>query len=320
MPKIVQAVAIEDDLHEKLAAAGEVAVVPPGSPRADLIAACEGADGILLNPIIKVDEELLNAAPELKVAATTSVGFDAFDVPFLTEHGVALCNTPRVLNNAVADLTIALMLMLSRGLMQFEAYSRSGAWGRREPQPPLAHDPQGKTLGIIGFGRIGREVARRASAFDMNLIWYDVFDQAPADAPAAERVEMDDLLRAADFVTVHTDLNNSSRHVIGARELSLMKPSAYLINTSRGPTVDQKALQAALESGQIAGAGLDVLEREPPDPDEEIVKLPNAITFPHIGTATEETRRFMREMAVENLISVLEGREPPAIVNPAVLG
>lgn len=319
MPKIIQAVPVEDELHEILAAAGDVTIVPPGTDRADLLAAAAGADGILLNPLIRVDEALLAAAPNLKVVATTSVGYDAFDVDLLTARGVALCNTPGVLNDAVADLTTAFMLILSRGLMGFEAYNRSGAWGRRERQPALAHDPQGKTFGVIGFGRIGREVARRMNAFGMNVIWYDIFNDAPADAPPAERRELDDLLRQADFVSVHTDLNDSSRHVVGERELSLMKPNAYLINTSRGGTVDQRALQRALEAGQIAGAGLDVLEQEPPDADEPIVNLPNIVSFPHIGTATEETRYAMRKLACQNVAAVVGGQTPPAIVNPSVL-
>ena len=320
MPKIVQAVPVEDELHEILAAAGDVSIVPLGADRADFLAAASGADGILLNPLIRVDQELLAAAPNLKVVATTSVGYDAFDVDLLTARGVALCNTPGVLNDAVADLTTAFMLILSRGLMGFEAYNRSGAWGQRERQPALAHDPQGKTFGVIGFGRIGREVARRMNAFGMNVLWYDIFNDAPADAPPAERRELDDLLRESDFISVHTDLNDSSRHVVGERELSLMKPTAYLINTSRGGTVDQRALQRALEAEQIAGAGLDVLEQEPPDADEPIVALPNVVSFPHIGTATEETRYAMRRLACQNVAAVVSGEMPPAIVNPSVLG
>ncbi len=319
MPKIVQAVPIEDELHALLAAAGDVTVLPPGADRAALLEAAAGADGILLNPLFRVDEELLAAAPSLKVVATTSVGYDAFDVDLLSAHGVALCNTPGVLNAAVADLTVAMLLILSRNLVEFERYSRSGGWGRREPYPGLAHDPAGHTLGVIGFGRIGREVTRRGQQLGMRTIWYDIFDDPPADAPTSEKVELDELLRQSDFVSVHTDLNPGSRHMIGAREIGLMKPSAYLINTSRGPAVDQQALTAALQSNQIAGAGLDVLEQEPPAPDEPIVKLPNVITFPHIGTATEETRYAMRELACQNVAAVVSGKRPPAIVNPSVL-
>jgi len=319
MPKIVQAVPIEDELHALLAAAGEVAVLPPGADRAALLEAAADADGILLNPLFRVDEELLAAAPSLKVVATTSVGYDAFDVDLLSAHGVVLCNTPGVLNAAVADLTVAMLLILSRNLVEFERYSRSGGWGRREPYPALAHDPAGQTLGIIGFGRIGREVARRGQQLGMRTIWYDIFDDPPADAPAAEKAALDELLRQSDFVSIHTDLNPGSRHMIGAREIGLMKPSAYLINTSRGPAVDQQALTAALQTNQIAGAALDVLEQEPPDPDEPIVTLPNVITFPHIGTATEETRYAMRKLACQNVVAVVSGQRPAAIVNPAVL-
>ena len=285
MPTIVQAVPIEDELHDMLAAAGDVRVVD-GRDRGAFIEAVKDADGVLLSPIVRVDQQILDLAPKLKVVATTSVGFDAFDVPLLTANGVALCNTPGVLSAAVADLTMALLLMLSRRLMEFEAYARSGGWGRREPYPALANDPLGKTIGLVGFGRIGREVARRAVFAGMKVLWYDIFDTSPADAPPAERRTLDELLAESDFVSIHTDLNQSSRHMISAREIGLMKPTAYLINTSRGPAVDQAALHDALVAGRIAGAGLDVLEQEPPDPEEPIVKLSNVITFPHIGTAT----------------------------------
>ncbi len=318
-PTICNAVQLEAEFEERLRAAGTVRTVDGRGPRADVLSAVSDADGILLSPALNVDAEFLDAAPRLRVVSSTAVGYDAFDVDLLTKRGVALCNTPGVLNAAVADLTIAMLLMLSRGLMTFEAYSRSGAWGRREPYPALAHDPAGHTLGVIGFGRIGREVTRRAQALGMRTLWYDVFDQAPADAPASTYRPIDDVLRESDFVSIHTDLNPSSRHLIGEREIGLMRESAYLINTARGPAIDQKALTRALEAGAIAGAALDVLEQEPPDPDEPIVRLPNVITFPHIGTATEETRKAMRGLAVDNLLAVLAGEEPPACVNPSVL-
>ncbi len=237
----------------------------------------------------------------------------------LTGRGVALCNTPGVLNRAVADLTVAMLLMLQRNLMEFEQYSRSGAWGRREPFPALAHESAGHTMGVVGFGRIGQEVTRRGQALGMRTLWYDIFDKAPADAPDSAYRSLDDLLRESDVVTLHTDLNTSSHHLIGERELGLMQPTSYLINTSRGPVVDQGVLTRALKDGVIAGAALDVLEDEPPSPDEEIVGLPNVITFPHIGTGTEETRKAMRGLAVDNLIAVLTGEEPPACVNRSVL-
>lgn len=319
-PKICNTVILELELEDQLKAAGDLHSFNGRESAAEVAQAVQGANGLLVFPGVPIGEELLAGTPDLKVVATTSVGYNAFDVDLLTKHGVAMCNTPIVLNDAVADLTTAMLLMLSRGLMGFEQYNRSGGWGRREPQPKLAHDPQQKTLGIIGFGRIGKEVARRAHALKMNVIWYDVFEEAPSGSPEGTYRPMDDLLREADFVTMHTDLNPTSFQLIGARELALMREDAYLINTSRGPVIDQKALLEALENDAIAGAALDVLEDEPPDPDERIVKLPNVISFPHIGTATEETRRAMRGMAVENLINVLAGRTPRAIVNPEVLG
>ena len=224
-----------------------------------------------------------------------------------------------LLSAAVADLTVAIIIMLARRLMEFENFSRSGAWGRREQLPDLGHDIAGKTLGVIGFGRIGREVARRMQALGMRPIWNDVFDELPAGAPDVPFRPLDDLLREADFVTIHLNLSETSRHLIGEREIGLMRKTAYLVNTARGPVVDQKALTAALRDGSIAGAGLDVLEQEPPDAAEPIVELPNVITFPHIGTATHETRKAMRGLAVDNVVAVLTGQQPLAIVNPEAL-
>jgi glyoxylate reductase len=319
-PTIYNCAVAEPHLTARLSAAGDLRRFDARAGEAAIAEAVRGADALLLHPMVPVGEQLLAGAPDLKVVATTSVGFNTFDVDLLTRHGVALCNTPIVLNDAVADLTIAFVLMLSRDLMGFEQFNRSGAWGRREPLPALAHDPEGKTLGIIGFGRIGQEVARRAQAFKMNVIWYDIYTDAPADAPEAAYRPLDDLLRESDFVTLHTNLTPGAPPVIGERELSLMRESAYLINTSRGPIVDQAALTAALRANAIAGAGLDVLEDEPPDPNDPIVTLPNVISFPHIGTATEETRLAMREMSVDNLLAVLAGEPPRACVNPSVLG
>ena len=319
-PTICNAVALEPEFEERLRAAGTLRAVDAAASQAELREAVRGADAMLVSPGIKIDEAVLAAAPNLRIVATTSVGYNAFDVDLLTRHGVALCNTPVVLNAAVADLTVAMILMLSRRLMEFEAYNRSGAWGRKEPYPTLAHDPAGQTLGVIGFGRIGREVTRRGQALGMRTLWYDIFDQAPPDAPDSTYRPLDDLLAESDIVSIHTDLNASSTHMIGERELGLMHSSAYLINTARGPAIDQKALTRVLQAGGIAGAALDVLEQEPPHPDDPIVTLPNVITFPHIGTATEETRKAMRSLSIDNLLAVLAGEEPPACVNPSVLG
>ena len=315
-PQIFTNFEFEAELRERLTAVGDLHSLDDTSPERILeqLAPANAVIGWLT-----VDQAFLDAAPELRVVSVPAVGYDRIDVAAATARGVAVCNTPGVLNAAVADLTTAIIIMLSRRLLEFENYSRSGAWGRREQPPDLAHDIAGKVVGIIGFGRIGREVARRMQALDMRPIWYDVYDELPPGAPDVPFQPLDDLLRESDFVTVHMDLNETSRHLIGAREIGLMKETAYLVNTARGPVVDQKALTEALESGSIAGAGLDVLEQEPPDADEPIVNLPNVITFPHIGTSTHETRRAMRELAVANAVAVLNGHHPPAIVNPKVL-
>lgn len=319
-PTICVAVQMEPELVARLEAIGEVRRVEPTAPAEELIEAVGDADAVVMSPRRSADAAFLDAAPRLRVVAGTGVGYDNFDVALATERGVAICNTPAVLNMAVADLTMAMIVALARRLFANEAYVRSGGWGRRRQAPPLGHDIAGKQLGVVGFGRIGREVTRRMQLLGMRTIWTDVFDQPPPDAPQSEYRPLDDLLRESDFVSVHTDLNESSRHLIGERELRLMRPDAYLVNTSRGGAVDQVALRAALEAGSIAGAALDVLEAEPPDPDDPLVRLPNVVVFPHIGTATEETRFTMRELAVTNVLAVLAGETPPAIVNPEVLG
>ena len=315
-PRIVTTLQLEPEFEARLAAAGEI-VSLVGAPREQVLEALPSAQAFL--GYFRVDNEFLDAGPDLRVVATSSVGYDFIDVAAATARGVAVCNTPGVLTAAVADLTVALILILSRRLLEFERFARSGAWARREPMPDLAHDIAGKTLGVVGFGRIGREVTRRMLALGMNAVWYDIFEGPPPDAPAAPRRPLDDLLREADFVSIHMDLNDSSRHLVGARELALMRPDAYLVNTARGGVVDQAALTTALQENRIAGAGLDVLAPEPPDPDDPILTLPNVVIFPHMATATHETRKAMRGLAVDNVIAVLTGQRPQAIVNPEVL-
>ena len=318
-PKVCVVVPIEEDLEAQIRAKCNIHQVDFGAPRAELLAAVRDAEGILLTPRVRADAEFFQAAPKLRVLSTTSVGYDPFDIPEATKHGVVVCHTPGVLTGAVANLTMTCILSLAIKLFENEAYVRSGGWGRNETRPGLGMDVQGKTLGVIGFGRIGQEVTRRMQALGMRTLWYDVFTEPHPSAPPSEYRPLDDLLAESDFVTLHTNLDEASHHLIGPAQLARMKPTAFLINTARGRLVDQPALAQALQSGQIAGAALDVLESEPPDPDEPIVRLPNVICFPHIGSATEETRRAMRELAVQNLLAVLAGERPPAPVNPEVL-
>ncbi|MEM7029034.1 MAG: D-glycerate dehydrogenase [Chloroflexota bacterium] len=318
-PKVLIHVPIEDDLTAQIKAVADVQELEITAPREALLEAVKDIDGILLTPRVRADAEFFDAAPNLKVLSTTSVGYDPFDIPEATKHGVVVCHTPGVLTAAVANLTMASIFSLALRLFEYEPYVRSGGWARREKAPALGTDIQGKTLGVIGFGRIGQEVTRRMQALGMHTLWYDVFDTPHPNAPESEYRPLNDLLAESDFVSLHTNLDESSRHMIGEAELALMKPTAYLVNTARGPLVDQVALTKALQADQIAGACLDVLEKEPPDENDPIFTLPNVICFSHIGTATEETRRLMRELAVQNLIAVVTGEKPPAPVNPEVL-
>ncbi len=291
----------------------------PRAPADAVAAALRDAEGVLLSNQQRVDEALLARAPRLRVVAGVGVGYDRFDLAAATRRRVAVCNTPDVLTESVVNLTLGLLLALSRGLLANERYAREG-WARREAPPGLGFELAGKVLGIVGYGRIGRGVARRAQPFGLRLLWSDVFDRLPADAPPAEFRSLDALLAEADIVSLHVDLNPTSHHLIGAKQLARMKRSAWLVNTSRGPVVDQPALARALREGAIAGAALDVLEEEPPRADDPLLGLANVLVLPHIGTATHETRYAMRELAVRNLLAGISGERPPSCVNAEGLG
>jgi glyoxylate reductase len=282
----------------------------------ELLAALADAEGLLGSAMLPVGADVLAAAPRLRVVSNFGVGFDNVDLAAATARGVLVCNTPGVLSNAVADLTLALVLALARRLPEAERFVREGGWVPGKAMA-LGVDVRGKTMGIVGFGRIGRAVADRARAFGMEVCYSDV-RRAEGDE-GARFVELDDLLRAAGFVTLHVNLTPETRGLIGARELALMKPSAYLINTSRGQAVDQPALVEALREGRIAGAALDVFEREPLPPDDPLRRLPNVILLPHIGSATVETRAAMLDLAIDNLLAALRGERPQCIVNPEAL-
>jgi phosphoglycerate dehydrogenase-like enzyme len=318
-PRVVLALPLEPELEARIEERCQVARLDPRASPAELAAALREAAGILLSNQRAVDAALLGTAPRLRVVAGIGVGYDRFDVAEATRRGVAVCNTPDVLTESVVNLVLAMLLALSRRLFENQRYAQGGGWARREPAPEPGFELAGKTLGVVGFGRIGREVTRRAAPFALRTLWNDVFDALPAGAPAAEYRRLDALLSESDLVSLHVDLNPTSHHLIGARELARMKRTAWLVNTSRGPVVDQPALTEALRRGTIAGAALDVLEHEPPRPDDPLLALPNVLVFPHIGTATHETRYAMRELAVRNLLAVLAGTRPPACVNPEAL-
>lgn len=318
-PRVVVLVPLEPALEARIEARCELVRVAARAPEGALAEALRDAEGLLVSNQQRVDEGLLALAPRLRVVAGVGVGYDRFDLAAATRRNVAVCNTPDVLTESVANLTLGLLLALSRRLFENERYARQG-WARRAAPPDLGFELAGRVLGIVGYGRIGREVARRARSFGLRLLWNDVSDPLPADAPRAEYRSLDALLAESDIVSLHVDLNPTSLHLIGAKQLARMKRSAWLVNTSRGPAVDQPALLRALGDGAIAGAALDVLEEEPPRADEPLLGLPNVLILPHIGTATHETRYAMRELAVRNLLAGVGGERPPSCVNAEVLG
>ena len=319
-PRILLLSPVPDHVRAMIQEACEIVTLPTGGrpTRDELATVLPTVDGILTSNQVRIDNALLDACPNLRVVANNGVGYDNVDIPYATGKGVLVCNTPGVLNGAVADLTFALLLDLARHIPANEQHVRSGGW--RSAPGRLGVDVRGKTLGIIGLGRIGHVVARTAQGFDLRVIYYDpVRDpQAEASGLAGYR-ERDDVFRGADFLTVHCYLDETTRHHIGVREFQLMKRTAYFINTSRGPVVDQGALVEALRTGAIAGAGLDVMEEEPLDPTDPLCSAPNVILLPHIGSATVETRLAMIELAARNLVAAVSGGTPEAMVNPDAL-
>jgi len=291
----------------------------PPSPEqlAALLSGCDGALTLLTDII---DGEVLDREPRLKVISNFAVGFDNVDVPAATERGVAVCNTPGVLTETTADFAFTLLMAAARRIVEGADYVRAGRWKTWGPTLLLGRDLTGATLGIVGFGRIGREVAKRARGFDMTILIYDEYrDEAAEREYGVTFRPLDDLLRESDFVTLHVVLSDETTGMIGSRELGLMKPEAILVNAARGPVVDTDALTAALQDGTIGGAALDVTDPEPIPPDHPIVRLPNALIVPHTASATVATRDNMAVMAAKNLLAILNGEEPPSIVNPEVL-
>lgn len=266
----------------------------------------------------RVDEELLDAAgPQLRCVANVAVGYDNVDVAAAARRGIVVTNTPGVLDDATADLTLALLLAAARRVVEGDRLVRSGrpwTWGMHFM---LGSDLRGKRLGIVGLGGIGTKVAERARAFGMEIAYHSRHPAAPAlvERLGAERMSLEQLLESADVVSLHCPLTPETRHLIGAGELALMKPSAILLNAARGPIVNEAALAAALAAGKIAAAGLDVYEREP-QVEPGLLGLDNVVLAPHLGSATVETRTAMAELAARNAISVLHGQGPLTPVAP----
>jgi glyoxylate reductase len=287
--------------------------------KAELIAATTGMDGLLCLLTDTIDAEVLDIQPRLKVVSNYAVGFNNVDVPAATERGIPITNTPGVLTDTTADFAFALLMAAARRVAEGDRYTRAGQFTQWAPLLMLGGDIHGKTLGLVGAGRIGLAMARRAQGFSMRVLYHDVYP-APPDLAAElnlERVSLEELLAEADFVSIHAPYMAETHHLIGAPQLALMRSTAYLINTARGPLVDETALVEALRTGRIAGAGLDVYEHEPALAPG-LAELDNVVLAPHAASASLETRTKMGMLAVENLMAVLEGKQATHTVNPEV--
>ncbi|HKQ87531.1 MAG TPA: D-glycerate dehydrogenase [Candidatus Acidoferrales bacterium] len=284
--------------------------------RDELLRHVSQKDGMICLPTEKIDIELLEAAPKLRMVATASVGYDHIDLAACTKRGVTVSNTPGVLTDTTADLAWGLLMAVARRIVEGDAWTRTGTWNGFTFDTFLGGDVWGKTLGIIGLGRIGREMARRSLGFKMRVLYFSQ-NRAPGAIEKelhAEFAPFDAVLRESDFVSLHVPLLPATRHLISADGFAKMKPTAYLINTTRGPVVDETALVHALETARIAGAGLDVYEQEP-RVHPGLLSRKDVVLAPHIGSATIETRTKMAKTAVENIVAFFSGREPPNALN-----
>lgn len=309
MARIVIATAMFPEVLRRLRNAGHVVEVHDGSPPS---AALADADALILPLSVRVGGELLAQAPRLRVVANLGVGVDNIDLAVAAQRGIAVANTPDVLTEATADLGWGLLLSVARRIVEADGDLREeGFPGWTFLPPHLGADVYGATLGVIGFGRIGQAIARRGWGFAMRLLYHTRSRKAEAEeATGARFVALDEILQESDFLVLCVPLTEQTRHLIGSRELSLMKRDAILINIARGPVVDEAALVSALERGVIRGAGLDVFEDEPWVPSE-LRAMRNVVLTPHIGSATEATRRRMANLACDAVLNVLEGRTPP---------
>jgi glyoxylate reductase len=322
-PRVFVGRRIPDDGLEPIVAGTDAVVwpdeLPP--PREELLRAVAGCDGVLTLLTDRVDDEFLDSAgPQLKVVSNYAVGFDNVDVPACTARGIPVGNTPGVLTETTADLAWALLMAAARRLPEGDRYVRAGRWQTWGPMLLLGPDVHGGTLGIVGFGRIGQAVARRATGFGMTILYHDV-QRATADAEeavGASFVPLPELLERSDFVSLHVNLTDDTRGLISTDALRRMKATAVLVNTSRGPVVDPRALHLALRDGEIFAAALDVTDPEPIPPDDALLSLENCLVVPHIASASRATRGKMAEMAAANLLAGVRGERLPTPVNPEV--
>jgi len=323
MSKVYITRPLAEEAMAMVRAAAEVRVWPEPEappPREVILQEVQEADGLLCLLTDQIDAAVMEAGKKLRVISNCAVGYDNIDVAAATARRILVCNTPGVLTETTADLAWALIMAAARRIPEADRYLRAGRWRSWSPQLLLGQDVWGATLGIIGLGRIGQAVARRAKGFEMRVLYTDVTRHTQAEqALGAAFVPLPELLRQSDFVSVHTPLTAETHHLIGAAELAMMKPSAVLVNTSRGPVVDERALAEALGEGRIFSAGLDVFEEEPLPKESPLLVLERVVLLPHVGSASVATRTRMARMAAENLVAGLAGRRPPYLVNTEVL-
>lgn len=301
----------------------DVKVNPEDGPpsRETLLKEVSDVDGLFCLLTERVDIELMNTAKRLKIVANMAVGYDNIDVSEATRRGIMVTNTPGILTETTADETMALLLAVSRRIVEADKYVRAGKWIIPwSPMMMVGNDVCGKTLGIYGLGRIGQAVARRAKGFEMRLVYCDSYRNLDVEKELnIQYMSLDDVLRQCDYLVIHVPLVSETRHSINAEKLSLMKKTAFVINTSRGPVIDEKALIAALQKSQLAGAALDVFEKEPIEMNNPLIEMNNVVIVPHIASASIETRTGMAKMAAENIIAGLRGLTPKTLINKEVL-
>jgi glyoxylate reductase len=313
-PRVFVTRRLPGDALDRLAAEAVVDLWPGDMPPPydELVARTSSAEGLLCLLTDRIDAGLISSAPNLRVISQMAVGYDNIDVPAAATRGITVAHTPGVLTEATADLTFALILAIARRIVEAERFLRDGRWQTWDPSGLLGLELHGATLGIVGFGKIGQAVARRASGFGMRML---CATRSPVSEQDVTQVDLTTLLQQSDIVTLHVPLTDATRHLIGATQLQLMKPTAFLINTARGGVVDQAALVTALDSGTIAGAGLDVAEVEPIPAGDPLLSAPNCVLLPHIGSATLATRSRMAAMAVDNCLAGLRGEPLPHAVS-----
>jgi glyoxylate reductase len=292
---------------------------PP--PKNIIIDKAKSVDALATLLSDKIDAEVFNGAPNLKIVSQLAVGFDNIDLQEATKRGIYVTNTPEVLTDTTADFSWTLLMAVARRVVEADKYVRSGKWKVGwHPDMMTGRDVHGATIGIVGAGRIGYAMAKRATGFDMKILYYDVIPRVDMERDfKAKRLELDAVLKESDFVSIHVPLMKETYHLMNEERFRLMKKTAYFVNNSRGPVVDEKALYKALKEGWIAGAGLDVFEQEPTPMDNPLLKFDNIVVAPHISSASFETRSKMSEIVADNLIAFFQGIKPPNLVNPDVM-